>query len=213
MGIKKGISTIVAVLFLAIPYGALSTSKLERIVEGIERTYSNLKGLEASFTQKNLLANRPGAIVARGTVFFKKPGFMRWDYRTPKGQRIVSDGRTIWIYQPLLKQVMVLPVREGGEILQDLLSGRVRLKEDFHISLKGENPESYDIQLRPKGEREGMKTLTLKVRKKDFMILETILEDPFGNITRVRFGRIKKDPSLKPDFFTFEIPEGVKVIR
>ena len=37
---------------------------------------------------------------ATGKAIFKKPGMMKWDYISPDTQQIVSDGKTIWIFQP-----------------------------------------------------------------------------------------------------------------
>ena len=38
-------------------------------------------------------------------VWLKKPGKMRWEYKSPSPQQIVSDGASLWVYTPELNQV------------------------------------------------------------------------------------------------------------
>ena len=38
-------------------------------------------------------------------MLLKKGGKMRWDYKSPAPQQIVSDGKSLWVYTPELNQV------------------------------------------------------------------------------------------------------------
>ena len=33
-------------------------------------------------------------------MWLKKPGRMRWDYEKPEKKLMVSDGSTLWVYEP-----------------------------------------------------------------------------------------------------------------
>ena len=44
-----------------------------------------------------------------GKVYFKKKGMMRWDYQVPN-QKLISNGQTLWYYQPEENQVFVSDV-------------------------------------------------------------------------------------------------------
>ena len=60
-------------------------------------------------------AARAAAEVApsRGRVEFAKPGRMRCEYEAPEPSLVVSDGKTLWIYDPTAKEVQVLAGRAG----------------------------------------------------------------------------------------------------
>src|SRR3970282_1683949 len=65
-------------------------------------------------------------------IAYLRPGKMRWNYEPPNEQLVVTDGKTVWLYDPLLENVTVQPVEGGtrGTPLAFLL-GVGNLREDF----------------------------------------------------------------------------------
>lgn len=187
--------------------------ELDKIINKVQEIYDSTDTMEADFEQENILVNRSDKIEAKGKVFFKKPGMMRWDYEMPVKQRIMSDGKTLWIYQPQFNQVMVSPVseREAG-IGHDFLSGIGKLREDFLIRLEGEEDASYILNLEARKKGLNIEKVILRIGKEDFLVNESQVYDPFGNVTKIRFDKIKINPSLPITHFQFEIPKGVKVV-
>jgi len=73
-------------------------------------------------------------VKAEGTVYLKKGGKMRWEYRSPAPQQIISDGTYLWVYTPELNQVNKGDAPKAlagpaGSFLQGL--GKVR--EEFSV--------------------------------------------------------------------------------
>ncbi len=203
--------TIMATVFFLFSSLCSKAITVEEIVEGVEEAYRTITSLEASFIQENRVAWPSRTIRSEGRVLFKRPGMVRWEYDIPEGQTIVSDGKNLWIYRPSLNQLMVYPLEEE-RLLEDLLTGRLKAGRDFYVSLKGEDGEGYTLQLLPSRQKPDLKAIILKVRKEDSIVIEITLEDPFGNTTSVRFTGIRKNPSLPPDLFDLEIPEGTEVV-
>ena len=50
---------------------------------------------------------REAAQPSEGIFRFKRPGRFEWTYEKPYRQQIISDGKTLWIYDPDLMQVTV----------------------------------------------------------------------------------------------------------
>src|SRR5438046_9791867 len=63
--------------------------------------------LRAEVTQTALNKILNQTIPAQGTVYLKKGGKLRWEYKEPTKQEIVSDGKKLWVYTPQLHQVNV----------------------------------------------------------------------------------------------------------
>src|ERR671936_3741 len=86
---------------------AAGQATLDDVIRGIEAQYGKMTDLRAEFSQtafnKSLNQNLP----ARGTVYLKKGGKLRWEYKQPTPQEIVSDGKKLWVYTPSLNQVNV----------------------------------------------------------------------------------------------------------
>ncbi len=80
----------------------------QEILNEIQSRYEKANDFEANFIQEYLGKGMKQSR-GEGKVYFKKKGMMRWDYTTPN-QKMISDGRALWYYQPEEKQVLVSDV-------------------------------------------------------------------------------------------------------
>ena len=64
-----------------------------------------------------------------GTVLFKRPGLMRWEYESPEQKLFIVDGKTVWFYVPYDHTVTKAPVKESSDWRTPLalLTGKVEL--------------------------------------------------------------------------------------
>ena len=65
------------------------------------------------------------ALAASGEVVFAKPGKMRWTYESPEPSLVVSDGATLWIYDPKAREVQKLPLGDAERLVDGILQIRV----------------------------------------------------------------------------------------
>ena len=69
-----------------------------------------------------------------GTLWLKKPGKMRWEYRSPKEKLFVSNGKDAWFYVPDDRQAR----KEAAKKLEDVRSplafllGKTKLEKELH---------------------------------------------------------------------------------
>src|SRR5262249_51808933 len=184
------------------------------VVKRLQARYDSTAGFRADFTQEVESATLGQKVESRGTVVFKKPGRMRWEFTEPP-QTLVSDGKFFWFYQPAEKQVLKTPFQQAftSTTPASFLLGVGRLDQDFNITLAGETADSYQLRLTPKKDPEALGLLDLVVSAKTFDILQATVTDPLGNVTRLHFSNIDRKASFDDTLFHFTVPPGVDVIE
>ena len=190
----------------------------EEALNEIQYRYERTDDFEASFIQEYIGKGIRQSNRGEGKVYFKKRGMMRWDYTVPN-QKFVTDGHTLWYYQPEEKQVLVSDV---SSILKErtplaFLAGEGNLSRDFNFLNLNESvsdkEESYVIELAPKEPMGTLSKLVLTVDKKTHTVLQADVFDGLGNLTRIRFINIKTNVGISPSFFQFTTPPGTEVIK
>ncbi|HEY4707564.1 MAG TPA: outer membrane lipoprotein chaperone LolA [Thermodesulfobacteriota bacterium] len=209
---KKFIFIMAAALLLG--PGLASAEEVAEIVAKLQKSYEAISTVTASFTQETSSRGMKAAQTAKGKVWFKKPGKMRWEYTVPEGDLIVSDGKKIWLYQPDLNQVIEKEIDSSAtRLTTDFLSGIGDITKDFKVSLASSEAGSYRLSLVPREEQPNIKRLTLEVDKTSFVIKKTAVVDNFGNETRVELKDIKTNASVQDKLFKFSAPKGAQVVR
>ncbi len=193
---------------------------VNRIVEKVQANYEKANDFHASFTQEAMVRALNKVEHGDGKVWFKKPGKMRWDYRKPNREYIISDGEKIWFYKPEEGQVIVSTLKEAVDTpgAASFLSGLGNLKEQFEAKFPEDSQidedGNYLIELTPKDEKEDESNkIKVVVDKRSYLISGAYLYDPFGNVTRLKFQDVKINGGVPDSLFNFEIPEGVDVIK
>jgi outer membrane lipoprotein carrier protein len=207
----------VAVLTLVAGHGAIAQT-LDEVVAGLEATYSRIQDLRAEFSQSAYNKSLGQDIKADGVVYLKKGGKMRWEYRTPSPQQIVSDGVSLWVYTPELNQV------NKGEAPKALagpagsfLAGLGRVREEFHVRFL--NPAARVdgagrpvLDLTPKNPTPLLTRLVLSLDPRDFVVRQAVLYDQFQNTVTMSFTKVAVNPGLGDALFVFTPPKGVAVV-
>lgn len=194
-------------------YGVASPP--QNILAEIQNQYEKTHDFEASFSQEYIGKVMRQSQKGEGKVYFKKNGMMRWDYRVPN-QKIISDGQSLWFYQPDEKQVLVSTtdkmIKEFG-----FLMGEGDLRRDFKLITSEESPSSkedlFRIDIAPKEPHPAVSKLSLTIDKRTFWVIQVDVFDGLGNVTRTRFSDIKTNTNLSASFFQFKIPPGTEVIK
>jgi len=76
-----------------------------------QSAYQALAGFQGEFKQEDTETSGR-VLTASGKIAYRKPGQMRWEYAAPNEQLLVTDGSTVWLYDPLLENVTVQPSPE-----------------------------------------------------------------------------------------------------
>ena len=190
----------------------------QEILNEIQSRYEKTNDFEANFIQEYIGKVMKQPSKGEGKVYFKKKGMMRWDYTVPN-QKLISDGHTLWYYQPEEKQVLVSDV---SKVLKErtplaFLAGEGNLSRDFNLLNLNESvsqkEDNYVVELAPKEPLATLSKLILTVDKKTCIVLQADVVDGLGNVTRTRFIDTKTNVGLANSFFQFTIPPGTEVIK
>ena len=207
--------TLLAVLWLA---GPAAAQTLEEVVAGLEGTYGRITDLKADFTQVSNNKSLGQDIKAEGTVLLKKGGKMRWDYKSPSPQQIVSDGSSLWVYTPELNQVNKgdAPKALAGPA-GSFLAGLGRVREEFTVrflnpAAKVDGAGRYALDLTPKNPTPFLTRLVLAVDPKDFIVRQAVLYDQLSNAVTMNFTRVATNTGLADTLFAFTPPKGAAVV-
>jgi len=189
----------------------------KRAIEVVQRRYEGIRDLRARFVQTtsgaSIGARAPVQSVSRGIVVVAKPSRMRWTYEAPEASVVVSDGETLWIYDPGFGEVQRMPVGDGflsGAALQFLL-GRGEMERDFEVRLLSCGAEAVELELTPR-EPTSYEKLRIVADPRSGNVSHTRIADLLGNVTEVAFSEIEVNLAPSADVFRFEPPAGVRVI-
>jgi outer membrane lipoprotein carrier protein len=203
---------------LALGIRASAALTLDEAVSALEQAQRRVTDLKAPFRQAahNKALNQ--TIDARGTLYLKKPGRLRWEYQTPTPQEVVSDGTKLWIYTPELKQVNVsaAPAALAGPT-GSFLQGLGQVREHFDVRfLNPAQPTDAEglvvLDLAPKRPQPLLARLILSADPRSWLVRQAIVHDELGNTVTVRFGDIVVNSGLSDGLFIFVPPPGVAVV-
>ncbi|WP_319381598.1 outer-membrane lipoprotein carrier protein LolA [Thiomicrorhabdus sp.] len=145
-----------------------------------------------------------------GHFELQRPGKLMWEYQRPQQQKIVVDGKNLWVFDTDLEQVTVRPIGEvKSEIPLSWLLYSERIEDKFTIVDAGQRKGLQWFNLAPK---EATYFQSIEVGLKDGHMQEVWLYQGPDTITKVRFHNIEENVPLSPDQFRFKVPYGVDVI-
>lgn len=199
------------------------------VVGLVQSFYDQTKTLQADFEQTRYTRLYDRYDRAKGKVFFKKPGMMRWDYAQPNGQVFVSNGKTLLIYQPPEEgekngQLIERPVDEDQlPSAFAFLIGSGNLEKDFDVRLLEHDNQSfkdgYVLQLIPRRPTPNYEQLVFYVRtllqdgKRAGVVQRVLIIDSAGNRNRFDFAKIKFNRDVPNKRFTYRPPKGTESVR
>lgn len=215
---KKTIGSLIVAAFFALIAECPALS-IDELITRVQGSYDSITDIQARFEQQYINKSLNQVKKAEGRVYFKKSGMMRWEYHKPVRQEIVSDGSTIWHYQPDDNQVIVGEISKTiqAKLSTAFLTGEGDLRRDFRVlSPQGESQREdrwYLLELAPIEPQADFQRLVLRVDPKRYLIVQTDIYDAFDNVNQIRFSGIKIDRNLSDSLFTFTIPPGTQVLR
>jgi outer membrane lipoprotein carrier protein len=214
---RRVLSFTLAVCLLA-PLAALASpiQDVQALAQAVDHHYNHLRTLQAEFTE-----TYRGAGMERtesGTLWLKKPGKMRWEYRSPEQKLFLSDGKDAWLYLPADRQVRKTSVRKLDDLRSPLafLLGKAHLQKELQgLSVASDvRPlEPGDVVLRgvPKALAGRVNQIMLEVTP-DHHIVRIIVEGVDDSQTEYRFRDQQENVEVSDARFRFTPPPGVEVI-
>lgn len=204
--------TAAVVLGLVSLVGVVQAQEEPTAVAKLTALLADAHTIDADFTQLTLDSSGVRIQESRGHMSLKRPGKFTWHTQEPMQQELVSDGKTVWLYDPDLMQVTIQKLDERMTHTPALLlSGDMaQIEESFFVEYQ-QNRSIVDFVLTPKAKDTLFDRLRLSFR--DGLINDMQLEDAVGQKTNLYFFDLKMNTAMDDALFRFNVPKGVDVIE
>ncbi len=160
-----------------------------------------------------------------GTLYYQKPGKVRFAFTQPAGNLMVSDGKILWVYIRSInaagKQDLTLKtVDESKRPVFAVVPGPglSRLFRKYHYRFDGtQQPRTEDgrsvfvLDLEQREKIGGFERMKLHVDPKTFLIVRADADDGQGKQSQIRLSDIRMDVSLDGKLFQFD-PGSARVV-
>ncbi|HEY6371653.1 MAG TPA: outer membrane lipoprotein chaperone LolA [Candidatus Sulfotelmatobacter sp.] len=183
----------------------------------VDAHYNHLRSLEAEFTE--VYRGSGMERTETGTLWLKKPGKMRWEYRSPREKLFVSDGKDAWFYVPADRQARKTAAKKLEDLRSPLafLLGKTKLEKELQgLSLAPDvDPASSgNLVLRgvPQALADRVSEILLEITP-DHQIARIVIQEVDGAATEYRFGEMKEDVAIGEGKFEFKPPAGTETVE
>lgn len=184
----------------------------------VQQFYDSTKTFKATFTQTYTIKVQNVKKVSTGKVTFEKPGKMSWHYDAPNGNRVVSDGTTIRVYEKENEQMYETPVKSSQyPAALSFLIGQGQLTKDFSLRLldaaQMKFEGGYVLEGTPKAATPAYQKILLYVDAQTNQVRRVLILDAQGNKNRFDFSSPVVNQPVPASEFDFKAPPGTRIIK
>ncbi len=192
------------------------------LASAVDEHYNRLHSLQAEFTE----VYRGSGIerTESGTLWLKKagmkkPGKMRWEYRSPREKLFVSDGRDAWFYVPGDLQARKASAAKLDDLRSPLafLLGKTKLEKELQgLSLAPDvtplNPEDVVVRGVPQALADRVSEILLEIAP-DHKIVRIVITEVDASVTEYRLSQQQEDVPIADNQFRFSPPAGTETVE
>jgi outer membrane lipoprotein carrier protein len=216
MRIRLNFVTAVVGLTAALLATASPATDVKTLAAAVDEHYNHLHSLQAQFTE--LYRGSGIERTESGTLWLKKPGKMRWEYRSPREKLFVSDGKDAWFYVPADHQARKTAARKLDDIRSPLafLLGKTKLEKELDaLSLAPDippsAPENVVVRGVPRALADSVNEILLEIAP-DKRIVRIVIDEVDGSVTEYRLSDQQEDAAIANSRFQFRPPAGTETI-
>jgi outer membrane lipoprotein carrier protein len=196
------------------------TSTADQAVACVQKVYDASQTFGSDFSQQFWVKAYNTQKSSHGHVTFVKPGKMHWTYDDPQssGNRVVSDGAVIKVYEANNKQMYEQPVDKSQyPAALSFLTGTGKLTDAFTFELKtGDEmkfPGGVVLVGTPKQPTAAYSKVLFYVDQGTSQVRRVMIIDGQGNRNRFDFETPKVNETVPPELFKFTPPPGTSIIH
>ncbi len=207
---------------------ASTAQDVNTVRRALEARYQHARTLRASFFERYTDGNG-GASAESGTVYFSRPGRMRWEYESPEQKLFIVDGTNVWFYVPADHTASRAKLKESSDWRTPLalLTGKADLSKLCRsIQLAGADAEkgaTIEEQPVPPGNsvllcvpRDAAGSdnsfQVLFETDPDAHLVRVLIREPGHVETEFRFGNWEENGAIPEVKFHFQPPPGVTIV-
>ena len=205
----KSIFLLITALFICSAFVAYAE---DQSPAQLRKQLDAMNTLQGSFVQTLLDKAGKKQDESKGTFVLQRPGKFFWKTETPAPQLLISNQKTIWLYDPDLQTVNERPFSDDLKKTPVLLLSEDvdKLRKNFTINRSlADKAEKFSIT--PKV-TEGLFQELLLVFV-DNQLTEFSIRDSLGQLTHFALTNLKRNQAIDENLFNFVVPAGVDLIK
>jgi len=198
------------------------------VSRALEARYQHAHTLRASFYERYTDGNG-GSFSESGTVYFSRPGRMRWEYESPAEKLFIVDGTNVWFYVPADHTASRARLKESSDWRTPLalLTGKADLSKFCRsiqlVAAGAEKGSQFEDQPVPPANTV-LSCLPRAASGSDASFKVLFETDPDAHLVRVlirepghvemefRFGNWEENVAIPEVKFHFQPPPGVAIV-
>ena len=198
-------------------FGVQADGREVTTVEGLLQG-GQLHPIQAAFKQEYFIRMHDQHRTSEGRVAFEKPGKMSWKYDQPNGNRVVSDGRTLKVYDRENQQMFEQPVDKSQyPAALAFLMGQGELTRSFTLRLLDPATVKFEggwvLEGTPKDPTPAYQKVLLYVDAATSQVRRVLILDAQGNRNRFDFNSPLVNTPVPNAEYTYTPPEGTQIDR
>jgi outer membrane lipoprotein carrier protein len=208
---------LTCLLWAAVPDAGLPpepTPEVKALVDRMQAFYERTQDFTANFRQEYAHKAFGRTVTSTGTVAFKKPAQMRWDYLKPSPRSFVLSGERVYAWDPEAQTLTraAMPTSELSSSVT-FLWGKGRLQDEFTIErVPCPDCQGVLLLLTPKKSETRFRFLRLEIDPKTAQVRRTVVVDPDGSENTILFTDLKTNTGLSKERFVLDVPAGTQVL-
>jgi outer membrane lipoprotein carrier protein len=209
-----GASALLGIVIGAAPAAAQSADgTLDRAVAA----YSTVKTARIAFTQTIDNALTGSTVTSRGELQQRRPSRFSVSFAEPAGDRIVSDGKYVWVYLPSTNPGQVIRAKLGADVgAPDFAAQFLEAPRKSYTVAGGsaatiDGSATHSVVLTPMSKESPFSKVTLWVNDSDALLRRVETVDGSGVVRRITVTRFTRNAPVDANAFVFHVPAGVKV--
>lgn len=187
--------------------------EVKELVDRMQAFYEKTQDFSSDFKQDYKYKALRRTQSSTGTVIYKKPGLMRWEYQKPSARTFVLAGEKVYAYDPEAQTLSVGRI-DTSQLSASVtfLFGQGKLADEFSIS-KGacKDCKGTLLVLDPLKPDPRFRQVRLEVDPKTAQVLKSTVVDPDGSENAIAFLNLKTNVSVAADAFKINPPEGTRI--
>ena len=140
--------------------GFASTSVLADAAQDLQSRLAKVNSFHASFSQTVTSSDGAAVQQGEGELWVKRPNLFNWHMTSPDESVLVSDGQTLWFYNPFVEQVTATWLKNATGNTPFMLITRNNANDwkQYNVKQKGN-----DFELTPKSSSGNLKQFAISV--------------------------------------------------
>ena len=188
--------------------------EVKALVGRMQAFYESTQDFTANFRQDYAYKTFGRTVTSTGTVAFKKPGQMRWDYLTPAKRSFVLSADKVYGWDPGAQTLTRADLPSSAlSTSVTFLWGKGQLLDEFTIvRVPCEACQGTLLLLTPRKKDARFRELRLELDPKTAQVRRSVVVDPDGSENTILFSELRTNTGMSKERFVLEVPEGTQVL-